>query len=262
MYFSIIKISKINRLIYITQEIIMSWFANWFDSPYYHTLYKNRDEREAQVFIDNLIDYLRISKGSKVIDIACGKGRHAKYFNQKGMDVVGFDLSVNSINIAKKDENKNLQFSVHDMRENYQENTFDVVTNLFTSFGYFEDNKEEQKAINAMANNLKKKGILIIDFMNTKKVIGNLVLNEKKTIDCIQFDIKRQVKDGYILKDILITDRKEKKQFREKVKAITLADYSEFIVYAGLEIIDIFGSYKLDDFDEKISDRLILICKK
>ena len=150
----------------------MSWFANWFNSPYYHTLYKNRDEREAQVFIDNLINYLQIQKGSKLIDIACGKGRHAKYFNQKGMDVVGIDLSPNSINSAKKDESKNLQFSVHDMRENYQEDTFDIVTNLFTSFGYFKDNTDEQKAINAMASNLKKEGLLIIDFMNVKKVIN------------------------------------------------------------------------------------------
>ena len=240
----------------------MSWFANWFDSPYYHTLYKDRDEREAQVFIDNLIDNLQIPKGSKLIDIACGKGRHAKYFNKKGMDVVGVDLSPNSINTAKKDENKNLQFSAHDMRENYQEDTFDVVTNLFTSFGYFENNKDEQKAINAMANNLKKEGILIIDFMNAKKVIANLVLNEQKTINNIQFDITRQVKDGFMLKDIRITDGKEQQQFQEKVKAITLADYSEFITNAGLKIIDIFGNYKLDNFDEKISDRLILICKK
>ena len=240
----------------------MSWFANWFDSPYYHTLYKNRDEKEAQVFIDNLIDYLQIPKGSKLIDIACGKGRHAKYFNKKGMDVVGVDLSQNSINTAKKDENKNLQFSAHDMRENYQENAFDVVTNLFTSFGYFEDNKDEQKAINAMASNLKKEGILIIDFMNAKKVIANLVLNEQKMINNIQFDITRQVKDGFILKDIRITDGKEQQQFQEKVKAITLADYSEFITNAGLKIIDIFGNYKLDNFDEEISDRLILICKK
>ena len=240
----------------------MSWFANWFDSPYYHTLYKNRDEKEAQVFIDNLIDYLQIPKGSKLIDIACGKGRHAKYFNRKGMDVVGVDLSPNSINTANKDENKNLQFSLHDMRENYQEDTFDVVTNLFTSFGYFENNKDEQKAINAMASNLKKEGLLIIDFMNAKKVIANLVLNEQKRIDGIQFDIIRQVKDGYILKDICITDGKEQQQFQEKVKAITLADYSELIANAELKIIDIFGNYKLDDFDEEISDRLILICKK
>ena len=240
----------------------MSWFANWFDSPYYHTLYKNRDEKEAQVFIDNLIDYLQIQKRSKLIDIACGKGGHAKYFNHKGMDVVGVDLSPNSINTAKKDESKNLQFSVHDMRENYQEDTFDIVTNLFTSFGYFEDNKDEQKAINAMASNLKKEGLLIIDFMNAKKVIANLVLNEQKSIDGIQFDITRHVKNGYILKDICITDGKEQQQFQEKVKAITLADYSEFITNAGLKIIDIFGNYKLENFDEKISDRLILICKK
>ena len=240
----------------------MSWFTNWFDSPYYHTLYKNRDEKEAQVFIDNLIDYLQIPKGSKLIDIACGKGRHAKYFNKKGMEVVGVDLSQNSINTAKKDENKNLQFSVHDMRENYQENSFDVVTNLFTSYGYFENNKDEQKAINAMANNLKKEGILIIDFMNAKKVIANLVLKEQKTINNIQFDITRQVKDGFILKDIRIIEGKEQQQFQEKVKAITLADYSEFITNAGLKIIDIFGNYKLENFDEEISDRLILICNK
>jgi len=240
----------------------MSWFANWFDSPYYHTLYKNRDEREAQVFIDNLINYLQIPSGSKLIDIACGKGRHAKYFNQKGMDVVGVDLSPNSINTANKDKNKNLQFSVHDMRENYQEYCFDIVTNLFTSFGYFEDNKDEQKAIDAMASNLKKEGLLIIDFMNVKKVIANLVLNEQKKVDGIQFDITRKVKDGYILKDIQITDGEEHQQFQEKVKAITLADYSELIANAELKIIDIFGNYKLDDFDEEISDRLILICKK
>ncbi len=239
----------------------MSWFANWFDSTYYHTLYKNRDEREAQVFIDNLIDYLQIPKGSKLIDIACGKGRHAKYFNQKGMDVVGVDLSPNSINTAKKDENKNLQFAVHDMRENYKENTFDIATNLFTSFGYFDDNKDEQKAINAMASNLKKEGLLIIDFMNAKKVIANLVLNEQKKINGIHFDITRQLKDGYILKDICITDGEEKQQFQEKVKAITLPDYSEFIANSGLKIIDIFGNYRLDNFDEEISDRLILICK-
>jgi len=240
----------------------MSWFVNWFDSPYYHTLYKNRDEKEAQVFIDNLISHLQIPKGSKLIDIACGKGRHAKYFNKKGMNVKGVDLSTNSIAFAKKDENSTLQFAVHDMREIYQENSFDVVTNLFTSFGYFEKDEDEQKAITAMANNLKSEGILIIDFMNVKKVIANLVLNEQKVIDKITFNIKRKVESGHIIKDIEIIDSSKKQKFQEKVKAITLADFSEFISGAGLKIIDIFGNYKLEDFNATSSDRLILICKK
>jgi SAM-dependent methyltransferase len=148
------------------------------------------------------------------------------------------------------------------MREVYQKNNFDVVTNLFTSFGYFEDNTDEQKAINAMASNLKSGGILIIDFMNVKKVIANLVLEEQKIIDGILFNITRTVENGHIIKDIEIIDGTEKQHFQEKVKAITLADYSNFISKAELKIIDIFGNYKLDSFDEDTADRLILICKK
>tara|TARA_X000000368_G_scaffold413614_1_gene401985 strand:- start:59 stop:781 length:723 start_codon:yes stop_codon:yes gene_type:complete len=240
----------------------MSWFVTWFDSPYYHILYKNRDKKEAEVFIDNLIQYLQIPNGSKLIDIACGRGRHAIYFNKKGMNVIGVDLSYNSILYAKEDENSSLKFAVHDMREVYKKNYFDVVTNLFTSFGYFDDNTNEQEAINAMASNLKIDGILVIDFMNVKKVISNLLLSEQKKIDGITFNINRKVEGENIIKDIAIIDGIEKQQFQEKVKAITLADYSKLITNAKLKIIDIFGNYHLEDFDVKTSDRLILICKK
>jgi len=240
----------------------MSWFAHWFDSPYYHTLYKNRNEKEAQAFIDNLVQHLQIPTGSKLIDIACGKGRHATYFNSLGFDVIGVDLSPNSIASAKENKNTTLQFAEHDMRELYQENNFDVVTNLFTSFGYFKNNKDEQKAINAMASNLKLGGFLVIDFMNVEKVIANLVLKEQKTIDGITFDINRKIEVGHIIKNIQITDGAIKQHFQEKVKAITLTNYSKFITTAGLKIIDIFGNYKLEDFNAITSDRLILICKK
>ena len=165
----------------------MSWFANWFNSPYYHTLYKNRDEKEAEFFIENLVQYLNLKKRKKLLDIACGKGRHATYFNSLGFDVLGIDLSPNSIISAKENENKTLQFFEHDMREVYQKNQFDVATNLFTSFGYFEKDSDEQKAINAMASNLKKEGTLVIDFMNAKNVIANLVASEQKILDSITF---------------------------------------------------------------------------
>ena len=240
----------------------MSWFANWFDSSYYHILYKNRDEKEAELFIDNLITKLQIKKGSKLIDIACGKGRHATYFNSLGLDVTGVDLSPNSIATATKNENATLQFAVHDMREVYQKNNFDIATNLFTSFGYFEKEEDEQKAINAMQKNLKSEGLLIFDFMNVKKVISNLVLKEQKVIDKIIFNIKRKVEGGHIVKDIEIIDGTKKQHFQEKVKVLNLTDFSSFISNAGLKIIDIFGDYNLEDFNAIFSDRLILICKK
>ena len=240
----------------------MSWFADWFDSPYYHTLYKNRDEQEAEFFINKLIHHLHISKKSKIIDIACGKGRHAKYFNQKGMDVVGVDLSFNNIRLANKYANNTLQFAVHDMRKVFKANNFDVATNLFTSFGYFEKKEDEKKAIECMARNLKPEGILIIDFMNVTKVISNLVLEESKEIDSITFNIKRNVTNTHIIKDIEIINKNEKLNFQERVKIITLTDFSNFISNAGLKIINLFGNYKMEDFNKNYSDRLILICKK
>jgi 2-polyprenyl-3-methyl-5-hydroxy-6-metoxy-1,4-benzoquinol methylase len=71
-----------------------NWYSSWFDTPYYHILYKDRNYREAQLFMDNLTHYLNLPEKAKVLDLACGKGRHAIYLNQLGFDVVGADLSV------------------------------------------------------------------------------------------------------------------------------------------------------------------------
>ena len=240
----------------------MSWFEKWFDSSYYHLLYKNRDKKEAQIFIDNLIIHLKMLRGSKLLDIACGKGRHSFYFNKKGMDVVGIDLSTNSIKSAKKKEKPNLHFQVHDMRKVFRKNSFDIVTNLFTSIGYFEKDEDEQKTINSMALNLKQEGILIIDFMNVKKVIKKLIKNEVKKVDGVTFNISRSVINNYIIKDITFSDNKKHYHFQEKVKALTLTNFTKFIKNAELKIINIFGNYRLEDFDVLTSERLIIICKK
>ena len=239
----------------------MEWFKNWFNSPYYHILYKERDSYEAEYFIDNLIIYLKIAENSKIIDIACGKGRHSIYLEQKKMKVTGIDLSQKSINHAKKFENDNLFFFKHDMRKEFKKDTYDAALNLFTSFSYFNTKNEHQASVNAMALNLKKEGLLIIDFMNVNKTISNLVSIEEKIND-ILFNITRSVKRKYIQKEITFKHNDKNYNFLEKVMAFTLFDLSNFIINAKLEIIDIFGDYDLNPFCEYNSDRLILICKK
>lgn len=239
----------------------MKWFETWFDSKYYHILYKHRDEQEAIKFLDNITQYLNITKG-KILDVGCGKGRHAKYFNELGFNVVGIDLSLNSIAKAKLNETQNLKFYKFDMRNVFKENSFNLVTNLFTSFGYFDNSLDEQKTINAMVKNLKKDGILIIDFMNVKKIINNLVSKESKKINSVEFDITRELKDNYILKNITINDQDISLKFQEKVHALTLIDFSEMLQKASMSIVDIFGNYNLDDFNALQSDRLILIARK
>ena len=240
----------------------MSWFIEWFNSPYYHILYKNRDFNEAEVFINNLIKYLNIDKNNSVIDIACGKGRHAVHLNKLGFNVTGIDISNNSIFEAKKHENNKLKFYVHDIRKVFSPNNFNLAVNLFTSFGYFNSEKEDQAAINSMAENLKKDGILVIDFMNVKKAIQNLVLYEEKTIENITFFLRRKYINNFITKDISFKHLNKEYTFQEKVKAIDLNNFSKLIKNAGLEIINIFGSYSLKDFNIKKSERLILICRK
>jgi SAM-dependent methyltransferase len=240
----------------------MSWFFEWFNSPYYHILYKNRNYKEAEKFINNLVQNLKIKENSNVIDIACGSGRHAIHLNKLGLNVIGVDISKNSIANAKKYENNKLKFYIHDIRKVFLPKSFDLAVNLFTSFGYFNTEEEDQIAINSISRNLKERGTLVIDFMNVKKVIPNLVLSEERTIEGIKFSLRRKFKNNFITKDIKFKHLEKEYSFQEKVKAIDLNKFSELINKSGLKIINIFGDYSLGCFNEEQSDRLILICKK
>lgn len=239
----------------------MNWFENWFNSKYYHILYKNRDHKEAVFFLDNIIKNININNG-RILDVACGKGRHAKYLNHLGFNVTGIDLSKNSIEFANRDSNENLKYFVHDMRSVFKKNHFDLVTNLFTSFGYFENQEDEQTTINAMSNNLKEGGLLLIDFMNVKKVISSLVTSESKEIDGIKFLIERKYDENHIIKKIIIKDKDSDLNFQEKVRALTLYDFDVMLKKANMKIVDLFGDYSLNEFNAIDSDRLIIISRK
>lgn len=237
-----------------------NWFASWFDTPYYHILYKDRDEEEAEFFMDNLVHYLNLPEDAKILDLACGKGRHAFHLNQLGYDVTGADLSENSIAEAKEMATGSLHFQVHDMREKFDEK-FDAIFNLFTSFGYFEDDNDNMKTLVAMKNSLTETGFAVIDFMNVHNVIANLVPEEVKTVDNIDFHIKRYVKDGHIFKEIDFEDQGQKYHFTERVQALTLQDFEAMMEEAGIYLLDIFGDHKLRKFHKTESDRLIMIFK-
>lgn len=237
-----------------------NWFTSWFDTPYYHILYKDRNYREAQIFMDNLTHYLNLPEKAKVLDLACGKGRHSIYLNQLGFNVLGADLSENSIAEASKNSNETLHFKVHDMRQPFEEK-FDAIFNLFTSFGYFESDEDNLTTLKAIKASLSEYGFAVIDFMNVTQVIETLVPEEIKTVDGIDFHIKRYVEDGHILKEIDFEDQGKKFHFIEKVKALTLKDFEDLMEQAGIFLLDTFGDYKLKKFHKTDSERLIMIFK-
>lgn len=236
------------------------WYASWFDTPYYHILYKDRDYSEAQAFMDNLTNYLNIPEGGKILDLACGKGRHSVYLNKLGYNVTGVDLSEQSILHAKKFENNTLKFDVHDMTKPYPD-TFDAVFNLFTSFGYFENDICNIKTIESIKAELNEFGFGVIDFMNANFVTKNLVAKDVKTIDGIEFTQKRKLEDGYIIKDITFTVDNKDYEFQERVRAFTLKDFEALFEKAGVYLLDVFGNYKLEKYHAETSERLILIFK-
>ena len=237
------------------------WFASWFDTSYYHSLYKNRDEKEAKKFIVNLVQNLGLHKNQNVLDLACGKGRHSITLNELGMNVKGVDLSPKSIKTASLSENDSLKFSVQDMREAFTSNEFEVIFNLFTSFGYFDKMDDNFKVIQAIKKMLKNDGVLVIDFMNSAKVISNLVPKEVKKEDGIDFHITREYDGSHIYKHIRFNDNEEKHHYTEKVQALMFNDFKKILQEVGFSIINTFGDFDLNPFNESTSDRLILIAK-
>lgn len=244
------------------EKLQKEWFGTWFDSPYYHKLYKHRDTTEAGIFINNLADYLKIQPKHKIMDLACGKGRHSIFLNKKGFDVVGLDLSAQSIAHAQQFENERLHFSVHDMRDVYRLNYFDFALNMFTSFGYFKNEKEHITAIQAVFASMKKGGKFVLDFFNTYKVLDSLVYANETESNEIVFEQKREIVDGSIVKTIQFEDEGKPYKFQERVRAFTENDFRRLFEIAGFEFVDLFGDYKLNPFDAEKSERMIFVVRK
>lgn len=244
----------------------MSWFKEWFNTPYYHILYKDRDFVEAENFIRNLTQDLQLSKDSKIIDLACGKGRHSVFLQQLGYEVLGVDLSEESIEHNKQfetsaDETPKLTFEVHDMRNelypNVSSEKVNAVFNLFTSFGYFDDDEDDRKVFSSVKNVLQNDGIFVLDFLNEKFVKNTLIDETTVTKDGIDFLIKKRIEEKHVIKDIFFEDKGESFHYFEKVKLHTLEEIKKIAESFGFEAVKIWGNYQLEDFERETSPRCI-----
>lgn len=241
-----------------------AWYKTWFDTPFYHTLYQDRNIEEAQYFLQNLIKNIPIKSQDRVMDIACGRGRHALYLAKQGFQVTGVDLSPNSISYAQKEAEKeklNATFYVHDMRNKAQEKV-DVVLNVFTSIGYFEDEADNTKAIRAFYDNLVDGGIAVIDFLHVPHVKKNWVSDEAVTRSGIEFTLKRTFTDKWIEKNISFSHIGKAYTYNERVRALTHSDFERMCNDVGFRIKKVFGNYSLMPFENETAERLILVVQK
>lgn len=239
------------------------WFMEWFGSPYYHILYKNRDENEARQFIDALLAWLQPTPGAHALDLACGKGRYSRYLAEKDLLTTGLDISASSIAYARQFESERLSFFQHDMRHLYRINYFDFIFNFFTSFGYFENERDHFRTILNISRGLKQGGRFVLDFFNSRKVLRELKSLEIKKIDNYTFHIRKELDmEGYIVKTIIFEAEGRQMEFRERVRAFALEDFQSYFERTSLSLEATFGDYQLKAYDPEQSERLILVAKK
>lgn len=238
------------------------WFENWFNSPFYPILYQNRNDAEAHFFIDNLLAYLKPAPHSSMLDIACGRGRHAFYLFQKGYRVRGIDLSAESIADAQKHYaehlGSNLNFFVQDMREPFCSECSNYVFNFFTSFGYFSNPADNHATLQGIKQALLSNAKVVIDFLNIEKLKNQLVPYEEKMLDGVHFKITRNIENGFVNKNIAVND---KYFFNEKVQALTLQNFEEMLQINGFKLLEVWGGYDLRVFDAATADRLIILAQ-
>jgi 2-polyprenyl-3-methyl-5-hydroxy-6-metoxy-1,4-benzoquinol methylase len=252
-----------------------NWYKKWFSTKDYLELYKHRNSVDASQIAGLITKTLPLQKGAKVLDLACGNGRHSLFFAKKGFDVLGIDLSEYLINEAKKKLNSdykkyrnNLHFEIKDMRNISHTKEFDLVVNLFSSFGYFEKDSENYKVIKGISNSLKNKGYFFFDFLNA----GYLKKHLKPFDECnrnhnVVLQV-REIKGNAVYKSIIIIKNNPKgktpivSKFHEMIKLYGLAEFREVFRKYGLNIIKTFGDYSGSKFNVNSSQRLIILAQK
>jgi SAM-dependent methyltransferase len=258
------------------------WFAAWFNSPYYHLLYRHRDPAEADEFVQRLAPWLRTQLPTtpqpvRLLDLACGTGRHSHALARQGFATTGLDLAPDSIAQAlayRTDHTTSgpkappAHFVVGDMRAlPFTDQAFDVVLNLFTSFGYFEDPEENQQVIREISRCLAPGGLFILDHINRLPTAARLVKAEIIHREDVVFLISR-AEDLHagrhrLLKHIFVgTPPWQFEYFREEVATFTPSELESLCSAHGLRPVARFGNYDLEAYNEQTSDRMILVFRK
>ncbi len=249
--------------------------SNWYESAFqldYLRVYKHRNDDEARRQIDFLTDTLSLEPPLDVFDLSCGDGRHSVEWARRGYRVTGLDLSAELLEKARertKALELDIEFIRGDMRDIPYTDSFDLLVNFFTSFGYFREDEENALVLKAIFNALRPGGRFLMDYLNRDHVLQTIVPRDRKEIDGAVLEQSRWIsgdsdKPGShvrINKQVIMTEGDKSRTYEESVRMYTLEEMFDMTSAAGLAITHTFG-----DFDGRPVDpdapRLILIGSK
>ena len=236
------------------------WFEQWFGEEYLN-LYPHRDETEAEQVVA-LIDSITPLRERWVLDLACGPGRHARGLAARGARVVGFDLSMPLLARAHRRTGNTVRLVRGDMRHlPFADASFDITVNLFTSFGYFSDDRQHEAVIREVAAVLRRSGSFVLDYFNAARVRATLVPHEERVVGSQRVVIERRISedDRFVIKEMHLLD--DGRSFVERVRMFAAEEMVELVTAAGLRVRHRLGDYDGSPASDD-SPRLILVAER
>ncbi|HSL90635.1 MAG TPA: class I SAM-dependent methyltransferase [Ignavibacteriaceae bacterium] len=241
------------------------WFKEWFETDEYLNVYQHRNESEAEVLVDLILNSISLERSSKVLDMACGTGRHSILFARKGFDVTAVDLSWKMLSTAQKkteDENLKIKFIQSDLRNFAHSGKFDLIVNLFTSIGYFESDSENFRILKTAYDHLISNGFFVLDFFNRNFVEKNLNPESREKIKNGEVIQKRKIDGLRVNKKIIVTNSGHSKEYFESVRMFSEEELVNELIRIGFAIEKTFGDFHGNKFEQYSSPRIIIIARK
>lgn len=234
------------------------WFRDWFGDEYI-ALYPHRDQSEARVAVDLFLAAVPPGPKARVLDLACGAGRHMREFRRAGLETMGLDLSRALLRQARS-QTPLLPVVCADMRSiPFEDGSFDGLTSFFTSFGYFCEPLDDRRVLQEMGRVVRHGGSFMLDFLNEDRVRRELVPEDMREVEENRIIQRREIRDGFVIKRIRIesTGDGSAREFEERVRLYSCGDLTALLEEAGLQISHRFGDYQGGPFLSS-SPRLIL----
>ncbi|HEU5039622.1 MAG TPA: class I SAM-dependent methyltransferase [Gemmatimonadales bacterium] len=216
------------------------WFEEWFGEEYLQ-LYPHRDEADAERAVRLVLESTGFAPGWRVLDVACGAGRHARALRRAGARCFGVDLSATLLRIARTVTDAHLVRA--DMRRlPIRPGSMDLTVNLFTSFGYFDRESDHAGALGEMVATLRPGGWFVIDFLNPPAVRATLVPWERLRLNGRDVEVRRELSEDsrHVTKTITTADGR---RFRERVRLFEADEISRMLAAVGVSVQRSYGDY-------------------
>lgn len=231
--------------------------SDWYKTAFrfdYLRVYPHRNDEEARRQVDFLLERLDIAPPCDVLDLGCGDGRHSLELARRGYRVTGLDLSEELLDRARSrtaEEGLDITFIQGDMRDPPRISAFDLVVNFFTSFGYFHEDGENARVLDAISRALRPGGRFLMDYLNREYVISTLVPADSRTVEGMEVDQHRWITGDptavgdhvRINKHVRIREEGAERSYDESVRMYTLDELDAMMDRAGLKVTQTFGDF-------------------